>query len=372
MKFWLIFYLLSGGIVVVKAQSNEVWTVVDARASHFPKTVTYSTGEIAHHIEQHFTGNQEKIRAAYRWVTANIAYDKDSMLPINWSKNSTEKIAATLRRKKGVCDNFASVFTDILLKMKIGSFVVNGFTKGSGSPTNGAHSWCAVQLDQEWYLCDPTWDAAYINNTRYFLIKPVSFIETHYPFDPLWQLLPQPLSIKEFEHDFRKDEKNKLIFKVADSVNIFLAQDSLQQLEAAARRMKVAGLNQESLKTWYTYNQMNIAIIYGEQDMQLYNAAVADLNKANAYLNAFVEYRNQLFKPAKPDSAVRNMLQPVSGFMNAAFKKTAAIGLVKENFQYDTALLYERIKAVKKRLEEQNSFLNNYFESNDREKFFYR
>jgi hypothetical protein len=372
MKYWLIFYLLSGGSTVVKAQTDEVWTVVDARSSYFPKTVIYSTGQIAQYIEQHFTGNKEKIRAAYRWVTANIAYDKDSMLPINWSKNSTDKIAATLRRKKGVCDNFASVYTDILLKMNIRSFVVHGFTKGSGSPFNGAHSWCAVHLGQQWYLCDPTWDAAYTGIARYFLISPAQFIETHYPFDPLWQLLPQPLSLKEFEHAFMNGEKNKMYFNVTDSVNIFLALDSLQQLEAAARRMKTAGLNQESLKTWYAYNQMNIAIIYGEQDMQLYNAAVADLNKANAFLNAFIEYRNQLFKPAKTDSATRNMLQPVSGLINDALKKTAAIGLAKENFQYDTALLYERIKAVKKRLEEQNNFLKNYFESNDREKFFYR
>lgn len=358
---------------VAKAQDNTGMAWVDASARHFPKEVTASTGDMATYIQQHYRGSSDRTRAAYRWVTSNIDYDKDSMLPINWSKTSEEKIAATLRRRKGVCDNFASVFTDLLLKMNIPAYLVNGYTKGTGVSPNLAHSWCAVQLEGTWFLCDPTWDKAYTQNPHYFLNLPEALIDTHWPFDPMWQLLPYPVTHKEFEQGTIFRGKNKPYFNVADSLQSFFALDSLQQMEASARRMKAAGLDRETLKTWYAYNQMNIAIIYGEQDMHLYNAAVNDLNKANQYLNSFINYRNNFFKPLKSQSDMSNMLQPIEGLIAAAYKKTAAIAVARENFQYDTGLLKERLAALRKKLEEQQTFLKLYFSTavTEKEKLFY-
>jgi len=109
MKYWLSIYLLLLSCTLVKGQTGEELSAIDYRAMRFPMEITYSTTDLASYIEAHFTGNKERIRAAYRWVTYNLTYDRDSMLSINWSKDSREKIAATLRRKKGVCDNFSSV-----------------------------------------------------------------------------------------------------------------------------------------------------------------------------------------------------------------------------------------------------------------------
>lgn len=370
MKYGLIVLLLLIYYPVLKAQSSDG---VDARALHFPAAVTYSTSQLANYIQQHFTGDKEKIRAAYRWVTANIKYDKDSMLPINWSKNNDEKIAATLRRRKGVCDNFASVFSDVLIKMNFSSYTVNGLVNRNRSPDAGGHSWTAVLLKDQWYLCDPTWDASYNYQPNFFMILPEAFIESHWPFDPLWQLLPYPLSFNEFKNNYTTPTKNKTYFNVADSVKAFAMLDSLQQLEAAARRMKTAGKQEEILRTWHAYNRMNIAIIYGERDMQLYNAAVADLNKANEYFNNFIQFRNQFFKPAKTDTALALMLQPIAGLINAAYKKTESMGLGVENFQYNTEQLRQRLHALNKKLAGQNNFLNRYLAATvtEREKMFY-
>ncbi len=363
MKTGLFIYLMMINFTAVLAQGDDNFAAVDAKAFSFPAVATHSTTAMAKHIQENFTGNKEKIRAAYRWVTANIQYDKDSMLSINWSKNTPDKIAATLRRKKGVCDNFASVFTDVLVKMNINSYVVHGHTNGSRNTSNAAHSWSAVQLDDKWFLCDPTWDAGYNGITRYFLISPQQFIDTHWPFDPLWQLLEYPISHKEFINGFAYAKKNNHYFNAQDSVKTFMELDSLQQLEAIARRMNTAGISDENLRTWYAYNQMNIAIIYGEQDMFLYNAAVADYNKASAYLNDFIRYRNVFFKPEKTAAEISAMLQPVDGLIAAAYKKIAGMGLVKENFQYDTGLLTERLKSLSKKGEEQNKFLKTYVET---------
>ncbi len=370
MKYGLIAMLLLIYYPVLKAQSSDG---VDVRALHFPAAVTYSTSELAKYIHEHFTGDKEKIRVAYRWVTANIKYDTDSMLPINWSKNHDEKIAATLRRRKGVCDNFASVFTDVLIKMNIPSYTVNGIVNRSASTDAGGHSWTAVLLKDQWYLCDPTWDASYNYQPNFFMIMPETFIESHWPFDPLWQLLPFPISFAEFKKHLAEPTKNKTYFNVVDSLKAFAMLDSLQQLEAANRRMQTAGLQQETLQTWLAYNQMNIAIIYGERDMQLYNAAVADLNKANEYFNNFIQFRNHFFKPAIPDADLALMLQPIAALINAAFKKTGSMGLGIENFQYNTEELRQRLIALNKKLADQNNFLNRYLAAGvaEREKMFY-
>ncbi|MBC7867510.1 MAG: hypothetical protein H7X88_08240 [Gloeobacteraceae cyanobacterium ES-bin-316] len=371
MKIGVLFVMMLASGFLATAQMDHHFGPLDPRPPRIPEEKTFSSSSIAGYIKEHYHEEKERVRVAYNWVAANIRYDRDSMLSINWSKNNADKIAATLRRKKGVCDNFASVFTDILLKMNIPSFVVNGLAKGDGKDL--AHSWSAVQLANEWYLCDPTWDAGFSNKGRYFLIAPAEFIASHWPFDPLWQLLKKPYSLPEFEKGFSAGNKKEVFPNLADSVKQFLLLDSLQQLEATSARMRAIGLEQKSLQTWYAYNNMNIAIIYGEQDMNLYNAAVADLNKANTYLNEFINYRNNFFKPIRDDQAIRNMLQPITGLINAAMQKMEAIGKLRENFQYDTGFLKERLKTMNSKLEQQNNFLNRYMQSSvaDRETIFY-
>src|SRR5665647_1467877 len=178
---------------ILKGQDFNDFAAIDHKALHIPATETYSTASIAGYVQSNFKTDREKLRAIYTWVITNIRYDTDSMYHINWSMYPEEKISATLRRRKGVCENYAALFTDIALKSGIQSFVVSGYTKQWGSVNRAGHSWCAVYLQQEWFLCDPTWDKDCRGNTKYFLVNPAQFIESHMPFDPLWQLLEYPL-----------------------------------------------------------------------------------------------------------------------------------------------------------------------------------
>ena len=77
---------------------------------------------------------------------------------INSDINPEARITVALRRRKGVCENFAAIFNDICLKAGLTSFVVSGYTKQSGAVDKTGHSWCAVFINKNWYLCDPTWD----------------------------------------------------------------------------------------------------------------------------------------------------------------------------------------------------------------------
>ena len=373
MKLLLLSYLLVCFSFFAKGQDYNNYASA-GRALHIPESETYSTSSIANYLQSNFKTDKEKLLAAYVWVTANIRYDKDSMYNINWGPDPQTKISSALRRRKGVCENFAAIFCDISSKCGIPSFVVTGYTMQSGSVKRTGHTWCAVYPDNEWLLCDPTWDAGPGNRTNFFLISPSEFIGSHMPFDPLWQLLPYPVSHREFSRGSFHTKKEDSPLNVADSVKAFLQLDSLYQLEASLVRMKQAGLENDMVNSWRSFVNMKVAIVYEDKDMNLYNSAVVDLNRANTIFNHFVEYRNNGFIPTKPDAEIRALLDPIAGIISSAEKKLDQIGRSVENLQYDTAPLQKRFDALKQRVKEQQNFLKQYVESSlaDRGKLFYK
>jgi Transglutaminase-like superfamily len=368
MKRWLLFYLLIHFIPVVKSQAQGGGTF------YIPPEQTYSSGSIAAYVQSNFTTDRDKLSAIYSWVTANISYDKDSMYNINWGKEKDEQVVATLRRRKGVCENYATVFTDIAIKSGVPSFVISGYTRKAGYMKKTGHSWSTVLLDNEWLLCDPTWDAGNNGSNNYFLVSPGQFIESHIPFDPLWQLLPHPVSQKEFNSGSWYTKKEAMPLNVADSVMAFLQLDSVQQLQASLLRIKKAGFENDMVKVWHSYVDMKIAIVYGDKDMQLYNETVADLNRATKIFNEFVQYRNNRFMPVRPDAEMNDLLAPAAGILTMANKKLDDIGRVVENFQYDTGNLKSRLSNLKIKVKEQQDFLKKYLESSvaDRGRLFYK
>ncbi len=361
-------------LTVMNAQHYNRMASSGAFNFHLPAGETHSTKAIAAYLQKKNLTQHGKLSAIYNWVVTNIRYDTDSMLPINWSLDHADKVAATLRRRKGVCENFAALFTDIAVKAGFPSFVVSGYTRQGGTVNNAGHSWSAVMLEGHWYLCDPTWDIGGRGNNTYFLLSPNIFIQTHLPFDPLWQLLERPVTNDQFKKGYSEGEQPVAAINVNDSVARFLLLDSLQQLEAAARRIQLRGVENERLKNWVAYNQMKIAMMYGENDMNLYNGAVEEFNRANAIFNGYAAYRNDRFLPLKPDKELSKLLPPVMELLAAARKKLEQIGKVKENFQYDTGELLERMNSLSKKTAVQQAFISSYLNSDiaDRGKLFYK
>lgn len=367
--WWNIFCSLCAN-----AQGPQDFSLVDYKALSIPAAITNSTKGIADYIGQHFTGEKEKSRAIYKWVTTNIQYSTDSMYSINWGGNPESKITEALRRKKGVCENYAAIFTDIATRCGLQSFVISGYTKQLGIINKTGHSWCAVNIEKEWLLCDPTWDAGFNADAHWFLISPAAFIETHMPFDPLWQLLEQPISDEDFYRGRSHSSKDKSYFNVADSVKSFLQLDSLRRLESSARRMQALAEKNELQKNWKAYVAMKIAIVYEDKDMDLYNSAVADLNRVTAIYNAFIQYRNSRFILVKPDAELAAMLEPVAAILSAAWEKTGKIGKTVESQQYDTGDLRHQLSILTGRVQAQQDFLKRYLavDPATREQLFYQ
>ena len=129
MKQFLLLYFALYCNTVLKGQDTNEYTYTDQKALTIPVAETYSTTSIAGFIKANFKTEKDKLRAIYTWVTTNIRYDPDSMYQINSDKDPETKITAALRRRRGVCENYAAIFNEIAVKSGISSYTVSGYTR---------------------------------------------------------------------------------------------------------------------------------------------------------------------------------------------------------------------------------------------------
>jgi transglutaminase/protease-like cytokinesis protein 3 len=172
----------------------------------------------------------EKVRAIFRWITENIAYntivyqksirsltkkyasiiDEDtssSLPPLN------ERVAQlVLQRRVAVCDGYARLFKTLCDYAGIRSEIIFGYARTnngrSGRRFNSNHTWNAVNISNTWYLLDATWASGYITfgdsfikhfNESYYLTPPELFIQDHYPELMFWSLLSSMPTFREFQ-----------------------------------------------------------------------------------------------------------------------------------------------------------------------------
>jgi hypothetical protein len=368
MKEMMFLLLLLCSLNLSKAQDfNEFrFTIPDSQAS--------STDSIAEYIKSRFNNDKDKVSAIYTWVTANIRYDKDSANQINLGADPQAKITAALRRRKGVCDNFAAIFNDIATKSGLKSFIVNGYTKQSGSVDKTGHNWCTVLIDNNWALYDPTWDVGNGNNAKYFMAQPSEFIYSHMPYDPLWQLLNYPISHQQFNSGNTYRKTDAQYFNYADSITAYFQMDSLQKLNSSALRIQQNALYNPLVKNNHDYIKMHIEMINQDKDVDLYNSSVEELNDATAIYNSFIQYRNQQFTPEKTDTELKDLLDGIDIKLLSSLKKLEEIDKSPATFTIGTHNVRDRVNALTDRVKEQRDFLERYLSTakSDRATLFYK
>ncbi|MBP6758701.1 MAG: hypothetical protein KA133_05565, partial [Flavobacterium sp.] len=192
-------YLLLFSLFTVLSfgQSKVNYKLIDKKMDAIPVSFANSTDSIAKYINANFKTENDKIRAAFYWTASNISYDVDNMFEVDVNQTPQERITKTLKTRKGICIDYANVFNEIAHTLGIKSVVVSGYTKINDRVSNLSHAWCAAKIDNKWYLFDPTWGSGYVNNTdkkytrninnSFFKIVPELMINSHMPFDYLWQ-----------------------------------------------------------------------------------------------------------------------------------------------------------------------------------------
>ena len=369
MKFFLFILLFLYNRTIATAQYNADYQAVDRIALEIPFSQTKTTDDIAAYINNHFDTPSKKIRAAYAWVGANIKYNMDSVHRVILDEDQGKKVTYALERRSGVCENFAAIFNDINVKCGIKSFVIEGYTRQNGFVNKSGHVWCAAFVGGGWFLYDPTWDASYVNDgtlrnhvrNEYFQISPEDFIQTHMPYDPLFQFLDYPLSYKEFSDGNTFSKNHKVYFNYTDSIAAYEKQNSLEQYNAALSRIESTGAPVAFVDTKVKQLKMEKEIIYQDNDVDLYNGAVADYKSAFADFKVFIDYRNNQFLNAKSSDAIESMLANVEKKIGLAKLKLNRVDSSKATLVLNTGDIEKTLDDLSMHVAEQRTFVKNYF-----------
>lgn len=215
--FSLLFFAVSGG---EKLDFVEV-----------PDNYTKSIKTFSSYIDQHCSDTRQKLWTLQAWLSENVVYDF-SVSNIQTQYDAYDLSLWTLKNKKGVCANFANLFSSVSNEMGIPMFVVEGYvnvdeTEKFKRLPSLSHAWCACVIDSVPYLFDPTWcSGAYVDsdhyeknlNERFFMVSPDSLINSHVPYDPLFR--------------FQTGDVNWL-----DSLSAYFRLDSISRMEAAYDRI---------------------------------------------------------------------------------------------------------------------------------------
>ena len=180
----------SNSLSAQKVVTNE-FAAIDKKGISIPDSLTKTTANLSKYINENFQTEKDKARAIFIWLASNIQYDVENMFAINFYETKENKISKTLNTRKGICENYAALFTEIAGGCGIKSFVIEGYTKQNGFADYIPHAWSAANVDGTWFMFDPTWGSGYINggkfykkiNNEYFKTPPSTLIKSHIPFD---------------------------------------------------------------------------------------------------------------------------------------------------------------------------------------------
>ncbi len=206
---------------------SQEFDTIDAKVKNYPDFSSIEA--LSFRIKKDFKKKEDRIRAAFIWLTATIEYKRtlDDLFASNPSlihytekgkndqinKHDLKQMRKAFASKKGVCKEY-SLLLDFLYKdFGLQSRIIYGVTKTDIKDLEGKslvknHTWNAVELGGEWHLMDPTWASGQFNqDSRKFVKKytehfyftaPEAFVKDHFPSEPIWQLLDQPVKLSTF------------------------------------------------------------------------------------------------------------------------------------------------------------------------------
>lgn len=317
MKYlWLYFALLFSNFTF--SQVPNPYALIDAKMDKIPDSLTRSTAQISKYIKENFKSDNDRVRAAFYWTASRISYDVANMYAINFNETKEDKIEKTLKSKKGVCINYAEIFNEITNKIGVKSVVIEGYTKQNGKADYVAHAWCGAKLDDNWLVFDPTWASGYVNskkqfvkkiNNEYYKADPLKIINSHMPFDYLWQFLGYPISNEQFLAGQTKVRSNTPPFDYFTEIEKYENYSYMDKLKSSAERIELAGVKNALVFDRLAHKKAEIENLNIKQTVDNYNDIVDEFNEAIALYNNFINYRNTQFKPTFQDNTIKEMIE---------------------------------------------------------------
>lgn len=252
------------------------------KKSKIPKDVLKSPELLAKYLTAGISSDKQKVDSIYSWITHNIAYDYKALESTKPSGFQSPK--ETLKRKKAICSGYVFLMQDMLKAINIQNEYIEGYSRPAELDTmytvyESDHAWIAFLVNNEWKLADPTWDSGYLGRipkkkktfpkrwlkektfkwekrTNYrkkriekkkkqfdikqekrdpytnkfgfvrepakdwYCVDPDSFLLTHLPTLPQWQLKKKPILVDQFcdkreklKDNFKNPKGNEIDFE---------------------------------------------------------------------------------------------------------------------------------------------------------------
>ncbi len=364
-RFLVSFFLFSQ---LSFGQVIQDYSTVDKKMIQIPADFTTTTVGIARYIDTNFKTQADKIRAVFYWTATNIRYDVPNMFEPNQLDTSAEKIAKTLKFRKGVCIHYAEVFKEITGLLDIQTHIVSGYTKQAGKVAPISHAWCASKIDGKWFLFDPTWGAGYVDkqkfiqklNNAFFKVEPQKMIATHIPFDYLWQFLSSPWNHQEFYDGKEAIDKPKLNFDYQMEIAKYEKLSDGEKAFEAAARVEKSGFKNALISEYHTFLKSQFTALTENKNIERLNQVVADYNEAISYFNDFVIYRQRKFKPAISDDEMKAMVKTIKDKFLKCNDEVYKVGTVGSQNSAMLSELKKNISNNVREVEKQEVFLNDY------------
>ena len=367
MKYYFLFFVLFFSAFSF-GQVKTNYTLIDAKTAKIPSELCNSTTEIANYINSNFKTENDKIRAIFYWTTSNISYDVKNMFTDNSKETSLEKIEYSLKNKTGVCINYAEIFSDLCQKTGIRCEIIKGYTQQNGRIATLSHAWCAAKINQKWSLFDPTWGAGYVNNGQFtkkqnnlfFNTEPSKFIETHMPYDYMWQFLNYPISNQEFYDLKFQINKTKPNYDFNKEIERSLTLSETDKIWETRKRIEQNGIKNKLIQDYLNYKKTEQEVLNHNASVEKLNKIGVEYNQGIAYFNDYINYRNKKFKPTLSDDEISRMIETPKEILSKCQENIDSLGPVgKDNLSLAASLrksIYDALKAVK----EQDEFVKNY------------
>jgi hypothetical protein len=201
--FFIFFFVNS-----VISQNESIKSLVE-KTNELNLDMLYLTD----YVKEHIKDKEQLARFFYYWIGNNIEYDQETYQRVINGTITNEEFTNiqdeyyVYENRKGVCAGYANLFKWFMDEINIEAVVISGHIRDErnhyvelNSDDNFRHAWNAIKLNDQWILIDTTWGTSEEKETSefYFNIKPELSIITHYPENNKWQLLKEPLSLKEF------------------------------------------------------------------------------------------------------------------------------------------------------------------------------
>jgi len=184
--------------------------------------------DIADAVTDGLSDPRDKAEAIFKWVTNNIAYDmkmyedfktgerdkrKGKRIPRSkMEEHNANKVSTALKKKKGICEDYALVFKAIADEANLETVSIKGWIRNDPSKlrsTGMKHVWNGVKIDGQWLYCDATYASGFLNNydefvfdyegDSYFFPNKEQMQYTHFAKDTTYKLTPVALTKAEFK-----------------------------------------------------------------------------------------------------------------------------------------------------------------------------